>query len=118
MVEIRVTERENFYEQILENNKVWVEAQLALDKDYFKDLAKGQTPPLRWIGCSDSRVPATVLPAGFCPARGCGFKHNRATDPAGRCPVRGAAIRTAVVLDGDPRGRVRGLLRSACPSAG
>src|SRR6478752_703875 len=52
---------DNFYEQILENNKVWVEEQLALDKDYFKDLAKGQTPPLLWIGCSDSRVPANEI---------------------------------------------------------
>jgi len=46
-----------FYKKILDNNKKWVENQLALDKDYFKDLAKGQQPPLLWIGCSDSRVP-------------------------------------------------------------
>lgn len=51
----------DFYKQILENNKVWVEEQLSLDKDYFKDLAKGQTPPLLWIGCSDSRVPANEI---------------------------------------------------------
>src|SRR5436190_5825172 len=51
----------DFYKKILENNKVWVEEQLALDKDYFKDLAKGQTPPLLWIGCSDSRVPANEI---------------------------------------------------------
>ena len=51
----------DFYKQILENNKVWVEEQLALDKEYFKDLSKGQTPPLLWIGCSDSRVPANEI---------------------------------------------------------
>lgn len=50
-----------FYKKILENNKKWVENQLALDKDYFKDLAKGQQPPLLWIGCSDSRVPANEI---------------------------------------------------------
>jgi len=50
-----------FYKIILENNKKWVESQLALDKDYFKDLAKGQQPPLLWIGCSDSRVPANEI---------------------------------------------------------
>ncbi|MGG7034061.1 MAG: carbonate dehydratase [Flavobacterium sp.] len=51
----------DFYKKILENNKIWVEEQLALDKEYFKDLAKGQTPPLLWIGCSDSRVPANEI---------------------------------------------------------
>jgi carbonic anhydrase len=51
----------DFYKKILDNNKQWVENQLAIDKDYFKDLAKGQTPPLLWIGCSDSRVPANEI---------------------------------------------------------
>lgn len=51
----------DFYKKILENNKKWVEDQLAIDKDYFKDLSKGQTPPLLWIGCSDSRVPANEI---------------------------------------------------------
>ena len=31
------------------------------DKDFFKDLARGQQPPLLWIGCSDSRVPANEI---------------------------------------------------------
>ncbi|MDG2431616.1 carbonate dehydratase [Flavobacterium sp.] len=51
----------DFYKKILDNNKVWVEKQLALDKDFFKHLAVGQTPPLLWIGCSDSRVPANEI---------------------------------------------------------
>lgn len=51
----------DFYKQILENNKQWVEDQLAKDPDYFKDLSKGQNPPLLWIGCSDSRVPANEI---------------------------------------------------------
>ncbi|MBE8726821.1 carbonate dehydratase [Flavobacterium hungaricum] len=50
-----------FYEQLLENNKKWVENSLALDPNYFADLAKGQSPPLLWIGCSDSRVPANEI---------------------------------------------------------
>lgn len=50
-----------FYKKILDNNKKWVDNQLALDSDYFKDLAKGQQPPLLWIGCSDSRVPANEI---------------------------------------------------------
>jgi carbonic anhydrase len=51
----------DFYKKILDNNKTWVESQLALDQDYFKDLAKGQSPHLLWIGCSDSRVPANEI---------------------------------------------------------
>jgi carbonic anhydrase len=50
-----------FYKKILDNNKKWVENQLAIDDEYFKDLAKGQQPPLLWIGCSDSRVPANEI---------------------------------------------------------
>lgn len=51
----------DFYKKILENNKEWVESTLAEDPNYFTDLAKGQTPPLLWIGCSDSRVPANEI---------------------------------------------------------
>ena len=51
----------DFYKRILENNKKWVEDQLALDPEYFNDLSKGQSPPLLWIGCSDSRVPANEI---------------------------------------------------------
>ena len=52
---------DDFYNKILERNKKWVEDTLALDPNYFQDLAKGQTPPLLWIGCSDSRVPANEI---------------------------------------------------------
>ena len=51
----------DFYKQIIENNKKWVESKLALDPDYFKKLKDTQTPPLLWIGCSDSRVPANQI---------------------------------------------------------
>ncbi|MBC7494653.1 MAG: carbonate dehydratase [Flavobacterium sp.] len=51
----------DFYEKILNNNKTWVENQLKLDPEFFKDLSKGQSPPLLWIGCSDSRVPANEI---------------------------------------------------------
>ena len=51
----------DFYKKILENNKKWVEAKLAIDQNYFNDLAQGQQPPLLWIGCSDSRVPANEI---------------------------------------------------------
>ena len=51
----------DFYKKILDNNKEWVEQQLAVDENYFEDLSKGQNPPLVWIGCSDSRVPANEI---------------------------------------------------------
>lgn len=51
----------DFYKKILDNNKKWVEQQLKADENYFQDLSKGQNPPLLWIGCSDSRVPANEI---------------------------------------------------------
>jgi carbonic anhydrase len=51
----------DYYKKILDKNKAWVEATLSKDPNYFLDLAKGQTPPLLWIGCSDSRVPANEI---------------------------------------------------------
>jgi len=50
-----------FYKKILENNKKWVENKLAISPDYFKNLVDNQQPPLLWIGCSDSRVPANEI---------------------------------------------------------
>lgn len=50
-----------FYKQLLDNNKAWVESKLALDPEYFAKLAKGQSPPVLWIGCADSRVPANEI---------------------------------------------------------
>jgi carbonic anhydrase len=50
-----------YYNQLLENNKDWVASKLALDPDFFNKLAKGQQPPLLWIGCADSRVPANEI---------------------------------------------------------
>lgn len=51
----------DFYKKILDNNTKWVQDSLKKDPNYFEDLAKGQTPPLLWIGCSDSRVPANEI---------------------------------------------------------
>ena len=44
-------------EQLLNNNRQFVQDQLKLDPSYFDKLAEGQHPEFLWIGCSDSRVP-------------------------------------------------------------
>lgn len=51
----------SFYKSLLENNKKWVKEKLSKDPDYFEKLSKGQKPPLLWIGCADSRVPANEI---------------------------------------------------------
>ena len=52
---------EKFYNQLLDNNRKWVTSKLEKDPDYFKKLATGQKPPVLWIGCADSRVPANEI---------------------------------------------------------
>ena len=52
---------EAFYAKLLDNNKEWVASKLAQDPDFFKKLSKGQQPPILWIGCADSRVPANEI---------------------------------------------------------
>jgi carbonic anhydrase len=49
------------YEGLLQGNKDWVAATLSEDPEYFKRLSSGQKPPILWIGCSDSRVPANQI---------------------------------------------------------
>jgi len=48
-------------EKIFENNQNWVKKKLDIDQEYFKNLSKGQTPEILYIGCSDSRVTAEEL---------------------------------------------------------
>ncbi len=50
-----------FYQKLLENNRKWVEEKVQADPEFFSRLAKGQSPPLLWIGCADSRVPANEI---------------------------------------------------------
>jgi carbonic anhydrase len=48
-------------EDLLKKNRVWAEGIKANDPEFFHALAKQQNPRYLWIGCSDSRVPATQL---------------------------------------------------------
>ncbi len=52
---------EIFYNKLLDGNKQWVADKLKEDPDYFTKLAHTQSPPLLWIGCADSRVPANQI---------------------------------------------------------
>ena len=49
------------YQSLLEGNKKFVEKTLKEDPEYFTTLANGQKPPILWIGCADSRVPANQI---------------------------------------------------------
>jgi carbonic anhydrase len=49
------------FEKLLLENKAWAKEKVALDKDYFQRLSQIQKPEFLWIGCSDSRVPATEI---------------------------------------------------------
>lgn len=47
--------------ELLEKNRAWAESIKAQDPGFFQAIAQRQTPRYLWIGCSDSRVPATQL---------------------------------------------------------
>jgi len=42
-------------------NKKWADKVKESTPDFFRDLSRQQNPEYLWIGCSDSRVPATEL---------------------------------------------------------
>ncbi|MEQ8473287.1 MAG: carbonate dehydratase [Marinoscillum sp.] len=46
---------------LLSGNEEWVKNTLKTDPEFFDRLSEGQTPQFLWIGCSDSRVPATQI---------------------------------------------------------
>eukprot|EP01012_Entosiphon_sulcatum_P020424 TRINITY_DN25378_c0_g1_i1.p1 TRINITY_DN25378_c0_g1~~TRINITY_DN25378_c0_g1_i1.p1 ORF type:complete len:246 (+),score=35.30 TRINITY_DN25378_c0_g1_i1:33-740(+) len=49
------------YDQLLDNNKKWVQAQLAKDPQHFIKLSNSQAPPMLYVGCSDSRMPLVSM---------------------------------------------------------
>ena len=47
--------------RLLDQNRAWAESITNSDPEFFSALAKQQSPKFLWIGCADSRVPATQL---------------------------------------------------------
>jgi carbonic anhydrase len=43
------------------NNRAWAQRKTAVDPGFFKRLMGQQAPQYLWIGCADSRVPATEI---------------------------------------------------------
>jgi carbonic anhydrase len=58
---VRQVANMNDLKELLEKNREWAAEHKAHDSDFFQSLAKQQNPNYLWIGCSDSRVPATQL---------------------------------------------------------
>lgn len=48
-------------DEMLANNRDWADAMVERDPGFFQRLAEQQSPDTLWIGCSDSRVPATQI---------------------------------------------------------
>ena len=48
-------------ENLKANNRTWAARMVSADADYFRRLERQHAPEYLWIGCSDSRVPATQI---------------------------------------------------------
>lgn len=46
---------------LFDQNRAWAEQTKAQNPEFFSKLAEQQTPDYLWIGCSDSRVPASQV---------------------------------------------------------
>lgn len=51
----------NTINELLEKNRVWSEQMAKEQPEFFGKLAGQQIPKFLWIGCADSRVPATQI---------------------------------------------------------
>ncbi|MGC1301913.1 MAG: carbonic anhydrase [Caulobacteraceae bacterium] len=47
--------------RLIARNRAWAERKTSVDPGFFQRLASQQSPAYLWIGCSDSRVPATEI---------------------------------------------------------
>ena len=54
-------EKSSNLDKLIAGNRKWVEETLNKDSEFFNTISKGQSPEYLWIGCSDSRVPASQV---------------------------------------------------------
>jgi len=47
--------------ELFDNNRHWAKRMTQINRRFFKDLARQQSPKYLWIGCADSRVPANEI---------------------------------------------------------
>ncbi|KXT18292.1 hypothetical protein AC579_2912 [Pseudocercospora musae] len=52
---------EDAYHHCLDCNKKWAQEVQQKEPNFFPTQAKGQAPPILWLGCADSRVPETTI---------------------------------------------------------
>lgn len=57
-----------FLNHLFENNRKWADNIKKSDPDFFANLSRLQSPEYLWIGCSDSRVPASEI-VGMLPGQ-------------------------------------------------
>jgi len=48
-------------EILFDNNRKWAAGLKKINPAFFEELARQQSPQFLWVGCSDSRLPATDL---------------------------------------------------------
>lgn len=48
-------------EHLFKNNQAWAAGKIKKDPEIFSRLSKKQTPKYLWIGCADSRIPASEI---------------------------------------------------------
>jgi carbonic anhydrase len=58
---IKIIMSQKYYTDLLANNKKWSQDKINQDNDFFLKLSNLQKPPVLWIGCADSRVPANEI---------------------------------------------------------
>ncbi|KAK4503234.1 hypothetical protein PRZ48_006662 [Zasmidium cellare] len=49
------------YKRCLDSNHQWADKVAKEDPEFLTTQAKGQAPPILWLGCADSRVPETTI---------------------------------------------------------